>query len=114
MWMRANIRVHTCVDVCVLSSCEPDATTLSQSPVFLSAALGDPLQGRTPAGLWTSTHRFSAAAFVSLGALWKHTRLLVTVRKLRGRMCCHPEAPCSDPSESLNQPAEVAIPAHSS
>lgn len=83
--------MRTCIAVHVLPSWEPDATALSQSPSGCSGTQRDsrllkerdPFNGRTHPGVRTSTYHFSAAAFVSLGPLLKHTRWLsVTVSKL--------------------------------
>lgn len=98
------------MDVYVLPSWEPDATTLSQSPSGCSRAQRDsrlpkerdPLNGRMHPGVRTSTYHFSAAAFVSLGPLLKHTRWLsVTVSKL----CCQDVLP---PRSSLQGPKRIS------
>lgn len=116
------IRVHTRIAVYVLPLREPNATALGQSPSGCSGAQSDsrllkerdPLKSRTHPGVRTSTYRFSAAAFVSLGPLLKHTKQLSVTASCTAGVCCHTEAPWKDPSASLNKSAQVAILAHPS
>lgn len=120
--MCMHTRVHTCIDVYVLLLREPNATALSQSPSRCSRARRDsqllkerdPLKSRMHPGVRTSTYRFSAAPFVSLGPLLKHTKQLSVTASCTAGMCCYTEAPWKDPSASLNKSAQVAILAHPS
>lgn len=103
----AHTCVHTCIGVYVLPSWEPNATTQSQSPSGRRGAQRDsrlpkerdPVNSRMHPGVRTSTYHFSAAAFVSLGPLLKHTRQLsVTVSKLHCQDASPPRMPLRGPN----------------